>query len=429
MGAQKVTVCVNAFFGTGQNANDEMDLWFPEDWEVRECRMAGHGMPALDDEAMRRALRNPFGAPRLSELAVGKERVCILFDDLPKPTPTSRIAPFVLEELHAGGIDDDQIRFVCGPGTHRAMIYPEFAAKLGREIVENYPVYNHSMWQHLVEVGRTSRGTPVRVNREFASCDLRVGIGSLLQHRFAGFGGGGKLILPGISGVETIEQHHSKLADGVGLEGAFRHDLEEAARLAGLHFKVDSVLNDRREVIGLFAGDFVAEHRVAAEKAHELYQTQVVDGADVLVVNTFPNESQMARAWWCIPLSLRDGGDVVLATHSHEGQNLHQLASAFGTDLGGSMYKPRTRLGAFEKAGRVIVLAPHLSRYDRDQLAPLKQLSWCRSWAEALAELAGRHGAGTRVGVYPCAGFQTPAEVPVEEGSEEQGVPVAVPAG
>ena len=107
--------------------------------------MAGHDRPALSEEQMRAALHNPIGSPRLSELAGGKKEVCHLFDDLPKPTPTSRIVPFVLEELHAGGITDEHIRFLCAPGTHRPLMYPEFVAKLGADIVARYPVYNHNV--------------------------------------------------------------------------------------------------------------------------------------------------------------------------------------------------------------------------------------------------------------------------------------------
>ena len=406
MSAQKVKMLVNGFFG-----DDEIELWFPGSWEVTECRMAGHDAPALGDEGIRQVLQDPIGTPRLMEMARDKQQVCILFDDLPKPTPVGRIAPFVLEELHAGSIGDDQIRFVCAPGTHRMMAYPELVAKLGREIVEKYPVYNHSIWQNLVHVGRTSRGTPVHVNREFASCDLRVGIGSLSRHGLAGFGGGGKLVLPGIAGMETIRHHHEHMLENAGVDriegNVFRLDIEEAARLAGLHFKVDAVLNNRREVVGLFAGDFVAEHRAAVEMARRVYRTEMVKDADVLVVNTYPFETQIGRAMWCISDSVREGGDVVLLIHSRDEQCPHQLSGRFGTDFGGPGYGPDRRyFGALEKAGKVIVLAPHLSKADRDSLAPPGKVVWCRNWGKALVELVGRHGPGTKVGVYPCAALQ-----------------------
>jgi len=407
MGAHKIRIRVNAFFG-----DEEIELVFPENWAVQECRIAGHDKPPLSDDEMRHALQKPFGTPRLKDMAKKDNQVCILFDDLPKPTPVNRIAPFVLEELHEGGITDEQIRFICAPGTHRPLIYPEFAAKLGKEIVEKYPVYNHCIWENVVYMGKTSRGTPVYVNREFASCDLRVAIGSVFPHPLAGFGGGGKIIMPGICGMETIEYHHRNMLENTALGrvdgNVFRLDIEETARIAGLHFKVDAVLNNRREVVGLFAGDLVEEHRAGAALARQLYETETVKDADVLVLNSYPDECQLVRSMGCIPYSLHEGGDVVIITHSHEGQNLHQLNSRFGTDYGGRLYSPVHVYRFIEKAAKIIVVSPYLSRYDRDLIGPKEKVTWCKTWAEALAELMVRHGSGTKVGVYPYAPLQVP---------------------
>jgi len=407
MTSKKVRMRVNAFFG-----DNEIELCFPENWEIKECLMAGHNKPSLSDEDMRKAFLNPVGTPRLSELAKGKKEVCILFDDLPKPTPASRIVPFVLEELHAGGISDKQIRFVCAPGTHRFLTYPEFVTKLGQEIVERYPVYNHSIWENLVDLGKTSRGTPVYVNREYASCDLRVAVGSVFPHGSAGFGGGGKIILPGISGYETVDYHHkNRKGKMFKIDGnVFRMDIEEAARMADLHFKVDSVLNNRREVIGLFAGDFVQEHRDAVDLARQMYRTETVKDVDVLVLNSYPDEGQIGRATWPIPISLKEDGEVVVLCHYWEGQNLHQKNSRFGTDFGGRGYSPQAsrNLRNSAHARKIVVLAPHMSRYDMDGFG--EKAVWYKSWAEVLADLVGRYGSGTKVGVYPYAPLQIPVE-------------------
>lgn len=408
MGTTRVSLRVSTWF----NERD-IELTFPDTWQVQECRMAGHDRPALSEAEMRAAIQNPIGSPRLKDLAQGKERVAILFDDMVKPTPTSRIVPFVLEELRAGGIVDDQIRFVCAPGTHRPLIYTEFAAKLGADIVCRYPVYNHSIWENLAYVGTTSRGTPVHVNREYASCDLRLGIGSVIPHGLAGFGGGGKIILPGISGIDTVEHHHKNRARSTDLAAfrgevdgnVFRLDIEEAARLAGLQFKVDSVLGPRREVVGLFAGDLVAEHRAACRLANEVYHTVPAVEADVVVVNCYPDEPQWPRGTWAARTSLRAGGDAVLVNHSYEGQNLNQYGSRLGTDFGGRGYRPGQRTEHVASAGRVIVFGPHLSMYDRQELGR-ERVIWCREWGEVLAELASAHGPGTRVAVYPCAPLQ-----------------------
>ena len=413
MGTQKVSLRVAAWFG-----EREIELAFPSSWEVIERRMAGHDKPALTDDEMRAALQNPIGSPRLSELARGKQKVVILFDDVPKPTPTFRIVPFVLEELHAGGIKDEQIRFLLAPGTHRYMTYQELAAKLGADIVEKYPVYQHNIYEHTVHVGTTSNGTPVWVNREFVSCDLRLGIGSIIPHQSAGFGAGGKIILPGIAGYQTIAYHHINLRKGPAAEtvklgrvddNQFRLDIEEAARLAGLQFKVDCVLNNRREVVGLFAGDFVAEHRAGVRLAREVYATEMLKDMDILVNNGYPDECQLRRSTWPVPISLKEGGDVVIVNHAHSGQVVHQWNGRFGTDFGGGGWAPGSTARHLVKPARVIVMAPFLSKVDRMEFGAAEKVVWYKSWGEVLADLVSRHGPGTKVGVYPYPPIQLPA--------------------
>jgi nickel-dependent lactate racemase len=411
MSVFKVKIRVNAFFG-----DEEMELAFPAEWDVKNCLMEGHDRAPLTDEEMRKAMQNPYGSPRLKELAQGKKKVCILFDDIPKPTQTSDIIPFVLEELEEGGIKDEQIRFICAPGTHRPLTYREFTAKLGQETVERFSVYNHTIWENLVDVGTTSRGTRVQVNREFASCDLRIAIGSIFPHGSAGFGGGGKIILPGVCGLDTIEYHHKNIREGAGLgrlEGnTFRLDLEEAARLAGLHFKVDAVINNKRQVIGLFAGDVVEEHRAGAELARKMYSTEMAENADIVVSNAYPDEAQIGRAWRCVTSSLKEGGYVVIITHSPDGQCLHQFSGRFGTDYGGRAYKPNPGNPGADRAGRIIMMTPSLSKNDRDRCGPPEKVVWCRSWDAVLTEISGSHGPGTKVAVYPYAALQIPANLP-----------------
>jgi hypothetical protein len=120
----------------------------------------------------------------------------------------------------------------------------------------------------------------------------------------------------------------------------------------------------------------------------------------------------MGRSHWVVATSLKEGGDAVVINYSHEGQNLHQFSSRFGTDYGGRNYTPRGgRYPNLAKAGRVILLAPFMSKYDMEDAGPAEKIVWCRDWAEALAELTTRHGAGTKVAVYPYAPLQIPAGV------------------
>ncbi|MBT5877402.1 MAG: DUF2088 domain-containing protein [Candidatus Latescibacteria bacterium] len=396
--------------------NTELDLTFPESWSVRQCTMNGHNAPALTDDEIRRRLSSPHGTIPLRELAVGKKRIVILFDDLIRPTPTYRIIPSVLEELHAAGISDGQIRFVAAIGTHGPMTRSEMVQKLGADIVERFPVYNHNIYDNVVKVGVTSHGTPVFINREVASCDLKLGIGGVIpyyaQHVY---NGGGKIILPGVSGMETIHDYHvsfherskGKPLDSRCEEGVppYRINLEEAARLAGLDFKVDLVQNNRKEVVGLFAGDFVDTHRAASKWARGIYETEIAPPSDVVILNTYPKEDQPMKGLWVAVQSVKPGGDVVILSHSANGlSHHHHLFGKFGTDYGGPGYSPGRHFTVGD-AGRIIFCTPYPSRVDVDSY-PGDHVHFRRTWNETRLLLeTGITGPAT-VAVYPYGGIQ-----------------------
>ena len=141
--------------------------------------------------------RKALGTKPLKDMAIGKKQVVIIFDDLARPSPTWKIIPFILQELHKAGIQDHQIRFVAAYGTHSAMRQDDFVKKLGREIVTRFHIYSHNPYENLVDVGITDSGIPISINWEVMECDLKIGIGTLTRHDGAGFSGGAKIILPG----------------------------------------------------------------------------------------------------------------------------------------------------------------------------------------------------------------------------------------
>ena len=394
------------------------ELTFPDGWGITQCTMKGHDAPAMDDEEIRGALGAPLGAPTLAQMARGRKQVVILFDDLLRPTPASRIVPFVLEELHRGGIGDDQIRFVAAVGSHQLMMRDDFVKKLGEEIVERYPVYNHNIYDNLVDVGETSQGTRVLINREVAACDLKVGIGGAISYFGKDvYNGGSKIILPGVCGIETILDFHTgarareqqrPVDPGDEHVPAYRLNSEEAARLAGLDIKVDCVLNNRRQVVGVFAGDFVKTHRRASVLAKEIYATPVAPPSDVVVMNTYPKEDQPTTGLWIAMQSVREGGDVVIVSHSASGlSHPHYLFGRFGTEFGGRAWAPGRRFG-IGGAGRVIFCSPYLTKLDMDSYQG-EGVLFVKMWDEARAILEGGRFGPASVAVYPYAGIQMAA--------------------
>lgn len=404
------------------NNERSINLDFPPEWEAIECPMAGHDLPPLSNAQITEAFENPIGSLKIRDLARGKQKVVILFDDVSRPTPVQTILPFVFKELEAGGVGADKIRLVCASGCHRPLSRQEFTAKLGREIVENYMVFNHNVYEHLVNMGTTSRGTPVMINREVAGCDLKIGIGSIIPHPNAGFAGGAKILLPGVSSIDSVAHNHvnfnqRKYPDVVGIgkvnKNHRRLDMEEAARLAGLDVVVNTTINHKKEILGMFVGDFVEAHRAGTAAGKKIYLTESKGKFDILVLNTFPIEETPGKALWAAKEALKEGGDIVLVWQTEDGMVPHFLQGTFGSDYGGlDWHKPgplRT-----SQAKRLYIYAENLSKQDRLWWGPEDQVFWFRDWQKLIAALKVRHGAGTRVGLYPYCTLQCPP-LPDEE--------------
>ncbi len=394
----------------------DLRLDFPEEWDLVECRMAGHDFPPLSDAGLRKAFANPIGTPRIRDLARGKKKVVILFDDLDRPTPADRIIPYVLRELEDGGVRGDMIRFVCAPGCHRPLIREEMVKKLGREVVEKYSVFNHNIYENLVHMGTTSWGTPVIINREVAGCDLKIGIGCLIPHFSAGYGGGAKILLPGVASIETIAENHIKIPQkypslvGLGkvIHNPMRLDMEEAARLAGLDIVVDVVTNQHNEILGAFVGDVVEEHRAGVKFARSVYTTESPGKCDLLVLNTYPVSEAPGKVFWAAKESLREGGDVVLIWQSVDGIGTHYLSGVWGTDYGGRKWTKPEGPFRIPQARKLFIHTDIMSNEEQNWWGHRDKISWHRDWAELIAALKPSHGQGTRVAVYPYASIQCP---------------------
>ena len=154
----------------------------PDGWTVHEQRMNGHSAPRLSESEITEMLMNPVGTDPLEELAKGKKKCCIIFDDMTRPTRQSQMLPSVLEQLHRGGLSDDQIVFMMATGAHHGRLLFDFQKKLGKDIPERFNVFNHNCYENLVDLGKTCNGTPVHINQEIMSCDLKVTLGAMMPH-------------------------------------------------------------------------------------------------------------------------------------------------------------------------------------------------------------------------------------------------------
>jgi nickel-dependent lactate racemase len=414
MNNHNVTMPIRAWFG-----DETLKLKFPKDWEVHECRMEGHGAKPIGADEIRDGIEHPIGTSPLSELAKGKQRVVIIFDDFTRPTRASDAIPPVLDSLFKSGIKPEQIRFISAPGTHRPMTRYELAQKLGEDIVINYPVYNHNPYEHLVDIGFSEKGTPILVNREYASCDLKIGIGCIIPHVDAGFSGGLKIVHPGVMGMKTINHNHmkvtprnpdgsiSELTFGKVYGNALRDDAHDIARKAGLDFKVDLIVNEKRETVKVFAGDGFESFYEGVKFGKKFYATNPFLGSDVTVSNTFPIEDEAGKGLWPCYLSTRPDGDVVVVCFSPDGQIHHNGSMRFGTDYGGDQMMMARKLPQ-AMYNRTLILNPYHLKTDTEYFGPVDKCVLFKTWDETLAELKKTYSSGTKVAVYPYSSIQCP---------------------
>jgi len=389
----------------------ELEMNFPDSWDVTVCRMHGHDAPPLSEDGIRKAFRNPISTRAIKKLAKGKREVAILFDDMSRATPSAVMIPYVLEELAAAGIADDNIRFIAAIGAHGSMNGIDFRKKLGDEVMGRFLVYNHNPYENCTPLGASSQGTPISINSEVMSCDLKIGIGSIVPHPFSGFGGGSKIILPGVASITTIDANHTRLGlsptIGIGkYEGnILKQDMDEAARIAGLDIKVDAILNLKREVTALFVGEPIEEHIEGVKLAREHYATDMVSDCDIVIANCYSKANEMLLApAVASPFLSRKGGDMVLLVVTPEGQISHYWSRSFGKNFGGRAWAHKTKLPY--NTSRLTVMAPYPDKVGSDWLAPYGMVNWARSWSEVLEMLQTTYGDRAKVAVIPDATVQ-----------------------
>ncbi len=405
---QVVRIPWAAWFG-----DTEFELTFPADWSVELCNPPGGR--AIGEEGIRQAFANPIGTARISQLARGRHNAVIVVDDLSRPTPAWQVLPILLQELAEAGISRDRVLIIMGVAHHRPMVRQDLEKKLGPEIVRTMRVESHFAWDNLVHLGTTSRGTPVHINKNYLAADLKLVLGCLTPHGGPGFGGGAKLVVPGVAGSETIYNNHRSPAAGGPSKGlnrvddnGTRLDMEEAARMAGLDAIVNAVVNPKREIIGLFVGDMVAAHRAGVAFARRALTTRAPVGVDVVVLNCYPKDSEFTL----MPLAfnpyrsaneplVREGGTIVVSSASSEGPGFHSLhGQPFRL---GNVHSPRRDF----QGRKMILFIPTINRLDlSDQMRRDPDLVLCNSWEEVRDRLETDYGANTRAAVFPVASMQ-----------------------
>lgn len=293
------------------------------------------------EEAIRSSLRNPIGCPPLSALVGPGSKVTILQDDWSRPTPAGLLLPVLLNELNAAGVPDGDVTILIARGTRPLgeMGGRLIREKLGEEVLGRVSVLIHDCddKSSVKFAGITSRGTPLWVNKAVVEADLCIGVGNIVPHAGAGYAGGAKILLPGAVARLTIEANHRMYsAPGAilgNVEGnVLRQDMEEAARLAGLPMVLNTVLDYKDNVAGVFAGDVIEAFRSGVETARRVYGMPFAKRTNIVIA--CPGDPydldlcEAGKSLFAAEIVAEDGGTVILLSKCLAGDEWPQLKAS-----------------------------------------------------------------------------------------------------
>jgi len=290
--------------------NQELILNLPDSWEII-AELKPNPMPKLDDIAssLRRALDDPIECEPMSSMNLSDKKIAIVVDDISRPTPTYRYFDVILNYLFEHGAKRENMLILLALGVHRAMTKEEVENKLGAKNIEGMRWLNHNFRDiaENAELGITKRGTHVALNKKLLDADVILCVGAIEPHLLLGFGGGLKMILPGLAYERTIAENHMQGVSPekfnyIGArESPMRLDLEEAAQMLGKKiFIVNAIMNEKLEICRFVCGDPVKAHRTGVKIAESINAKKVDELADVVIAASNPMNADLRQGMKCI---------------------------------------------------------------------------------------------------------------------------------
>jgi len=377
-----------------------------------------------ETEEVRRALREPIGKPCLAEILTPGENVCIITSDITRPCPSDRVLPPLIAELEAAGIHPDDITVVFALGSHRRHTEDEKRMLVGDEIYCKVHTVDSDP-EDTVCLGVTSYGTPVNITSIVAQADRRICVGNIEYHYFAGYSGGGKALMPGVSDRKAIQANHSRMILPTARAGAvednpLRLDIEEAADICGCDFILNVVLNEEKKIVKAVAGDHRAAHRAGCAYLDRLYKIDIPELADLVIATPggLPKDISLYQTQKALDnarSAVRPGGIIVLAGQCAEGfgeRVFEEWLTAAGkpADLL-SRVRREFRLGGHKAVAIAMVLAMAEVYFVSDMPCEKAAQTFMKPYQDldqAIADALQKLGESAKVIVMPHAGSTLP---------------------
>jgi nickel-dependent lactate racemase len=313
--------------------------------EARATVIRKHPMIPLEDPvaAVKQAIAAPVQSDPLSKLGRDKQKVCILVCDVTRPVPNGTVLPPLLEALAAAGISQENILILVATGLHR----PNEGEEL-REIIGSDEIYNSiRIENHLardreahVELGKTSTGTPIAVDRRFVEADLKIVTGLVEPHFMAGYSGGRKVVIPGVASQDTILKLHAAQilehcrAVNCVIEGNPLHNeqMEIVQALGGI-LALNVVIDEARRIGFVNFGEVETSHLEAVAFMRKYAEVRIPRRFKTIVTTSagYPLDKtyyQTIKGMVGVLEVLEPGGTIIIASECAEGMGSREFVEA-----------------------------------------------------------------------------------------------------
>ncbi|QCZ47743.1 hypothetical protein UCCLB95_0478 [Levilactobacillus brevis] len=378
-----------------------------------------------EKDLVEQSLDNPIGSPSLEELATGKKNIVIISSDHTRPVPSHIITPILLRRLRSVA-PEARIRILVATGFHRPSTHAELVAKYGEEIVANEEIVMHKSQvdEDMVKIGKLPSGGDLIINKVAEEADLLISEGFIESHFFAGFSGGRKSVLPGISSYKTIIANHSGefINDKHSRTGNLHHnmvhhDMVYAARKAGLQFILNVVLDEDKHIIGSFAGDLEAAHKQGTDFVGELAGVKAIKSDIAITTNGgYPldqNIYQAVKGMTAAEATNKQNGTIIIVAGCRDGHGgdgfYHNIADVADPQefLDKAINTPRLETVPDQWTSQILarILVNHhvivVSDLVEPSLITNMHMELATSIDDALASAFNREGPAAQVTVIP----------------------------
>jgi len=310
--------------------DQRVPLEVPDDVQLLEMQ---DSPPVAEPEAaISQALADPIASPPLSDLARGKKSACIVISDITRPVPNHLLLPPILETLERSGLSRQDITLLIATGMHRPNEGAELKALVGPEIMGKYRIQNHFCQDsEQMQCIDHIQGAPIEINKRYLNADLKILTGLIEPHFYAGYSGGRKSILPGISSFETMKFMHSykvidhpRVTNCVLQDNIFHQYGLQVADKAGVDFIVNVCINRNRELSAVFAGDHDQAHMAGCDFIYRHAVLELEQPVDMVITSGggYPLDAtfyQISKALTCAKDIVKPGGAIVVACECREG--------------------------------------------------------------------------------------------------------------